>query len=217
MVKARIKSELSTPALCRQVAAWALESADVSRSRRYALISARMFTTFMVEGTIHHLGEKLCATWNQKRGKRRAISFAPLVERHRIVRRMLELPDDSGEHGQIEAMLVRLVTFRDEFAHPKKLICVTELCASAVEELQYPRFSIEDEINSHQVRTDYDRFESYCKQLLRIGGNLLENAPADAFPHLADREYEAVNLRALLSFSRFDSGNTKHLETWGEI
>ena len=66
MLNRTIEKTLRTPAVARNVVQWAMKSvATTPNGSYYALITAKVFTAFMFEGTVDRLGETLCPTWNQ--------------------------------------------------------------------------------------------------------------------------------------------------------
>jgi hypothetical protein len=59
---------ISTPAMVREVARRAIQRAsDEEKGSFWELVTAKVFTAFMFEGVVHHLGEKLSPEWNAPR------------------------------------------------------------------------------------------------------------------------------------------------------
>lgn len=121
MLNRTIEKTLGSPAVARNVVQWATKSAaTISNGSYYALITAKVFTAFMFEGTVDRLGEILCSTWNQ-RGPRPSHELArqPLAERHKAVRGFLQMDNSGREYQDLSLLVDRLLIFRDSFAHPK--------------------------------------------------------------------------------------------------
>src|SRR5579872_3095941 len=145
MIARTTSKTLSTPAVARSTARWAIDSsARNPTGSYYALVTANVFTAFMFEGVINHLGEKLCSTWNElrirevrgwiarcrlllrrafgcKEDKKTPLAREPLAEKHKAVRCLLKLDNGGKEYQEIRRAVNRIFRFRDSFAHPKIL------------------------------------------------------------------------------------------------
>ena len=202
---------ISTPAVARQAVGWALKSAaDTPNGSYFALIAAKVFTAFMFEGIIHHLGEKLCPNWNDpivgpdNKNPRPALARQPLAERHKAVRRLLGLVNSDRQYQEIQSLAARLTLFRDCFAHPKEHhVIINDYVQSELESM--PDIAWEAEINAQQIEGDYQEPETYCLRLLDAAASLLESTDADGwsvwqqrFPHLSNLKLEAAYLKGFL-------------------
>ena len=66
----------------------------------------------MFEGAIDYLGETLCPTWNISSSRpNKAASRQPLAERHKAVRRLLNLDNGNKEYDDIRAIVDGFPTF----------------------------------------------------------------------------------------------------------
>jgi hypothetical protein len=212
MIKRTVEKTLSTPAVARNTVRWAMRSAaSVQTGSYYALITARVFTAFMFEGVVDHLGEKLCSTWKQPNQRRNvALARQPLAERHKAVRRFLQLDNGIKQYQDISRIVDRLLTFRDSFAHPK--VC-RELIQDAVQsDLEaIPGIAWEPEVDANAatvVERDYQELERYSIELLDIAAACLEQTLREGwivwqqkYPHLANLDLEAAYLRGFLHSS----------------
>ena len=67
MIARTIDKTISTPAVARNGSSWALRSAaSVSNGSDYAAITEKIFTAFMFGGVVHHFGETLCSSANNR-------------------------------------------------------------------------------------------------------------------------------------------------------
>jgi hypothetical protein len=221
-----IDKTLSTSAVACKTAHWAIESAaENPNGSYYALITARVFTAFIFEGVINHLGETLCPTWNELRSRevrcwiarcraflRRAVGCMedkkpplarePLAEKHKIIRRLLKLDNGGREYQEIQPSVHRAFKFRDGFAHPKLLQETVEDSVQSPDFAPMPAIAWESEIDASLIESDYKQLETYCTSLLHAAADLLEStASRKEYPHLADLEFEAAQLRRFLHSS----------------
>jgi hypothetical protein len=214
MIERTIDKRLSTPAVARQTARWAIRSVAQNPIGSYhALITAKVFTAFMFEGVINHLGERLCPTWNDPRparasGKcRPSLSREPVDQKHKSVRQFLDLDNSGGQYQCIRPIVGRLFRFRDCFAHPKALQDSKE---DRVESDLTPIPSIgwENDIVAPQVARDYEEIETYCISMLDTAAARLESTyqsgwdvAQEKYPHLANLKLEAACLKGFLHSS----------------
>jgi hypothetical protein len=206
MLKRTIEKTVNTPAYARITARWALRSAATTPTGSYyPLITAKIFTAFMFEGAIDYLGETLCPTWNTSSSRpNRAPAWQPLAERHKAVRRLLNLDNGNREYDDIRAIVDRLFRFRDSFAHPKVLEqtiqdSVPNAMAAA------PEIAWEAEVDATLVQSDFDTLEAYSVGLLDTAADCLESVLErgwdewqQKYPHLTDLHLEAAYLRGIL-------------------
>ena len=218
-----IDKTLSTPAVARKTASWAIESAaGKPTGSYYALITGKVFTAFLFEGVVNHLGETLCPTWNEfrsrevhgwiarcrdflcrvlgcKENKKCPLSREPLAEKHRTVRRLLHRKNDGREWQEIQSTVNRVFRFRDSFAHPKVFQETIEDAVQSPDLAAIPPIKWESEIDVLRIEGDYRQVERYCIDLLDAAADLLERADGrEKYPHLADPAFEAVQLRGFL-------------------
>jgi hypothetical protein len=173
MLKRTIEKTVNTPAYARITARWALRSAATTPTGSYyPLITAKIFTAFMFEGAIDYLGETLCPTWNTSSSRpNRAPAWQSLAERHKAVRRLLNLDNGNREYDDIRAIVDRLFRFRDSFAHPKVLEqtiqdSVPNAMAAA------PEIAWEAEVDATLVQSDFNTLEAYSGRAARHGCGL---------------------------------------------
>ena len=180
-------------------------AANIPNGSYYALITAKVFTAFMFEGVVNHLGEKLCSTWNKSDpSPKKALARQPLTERHKKVRRFLQLDNSGRQYEDISVLVDRLLKFRDSFAHPK--ICQQIIQDSVRTEFAaIPSIEWETEIEAAKIECDYQEIEKYAIYLLDTAAACLENTFAQgwdawqqAYPHLGDLRLEAAYLRGFL-------------------
>jgi hypothetical protein len=186
-------------------------AAKIPTGQYYALITAKVFTAFMFEGVIHHLGEKLCSTWNQGP---KPLAFRDLSKRHKAIHCFLQLDNSGAEYQHIGPLVSRLVEFRDSFAHPK--VCQQVIEDSVQSELAaIPDIAWEAEVDASNIEREYQELENYCRELLETAATRLEDTdkrgyPAwlAAYPHLVkpfNPPLEAAYLRAFLFSPRYTS------------
>src|ERR1700682_2106861 len=175
MIKRTIEKTLSTPAVARNTVQWAMKSAaSIPIGSYYALITAKIFTAFMFEGVVDHLGEILSSTWKQPDpGRNNALARRPLAERHKAVRRFLQLDMDGRQYFDISILVERRLTFRDSCAHPK--VCQQIIQDSVQSDLAaIPRIAWEPEIDAAKIEGDYRELERYSISLLDTAAARLE-------------------------------------------
>ena len=211
MIERTTKKWLSTPAVARHTARWAIESAASNPAGSYyALITAKVFTAFMFEGVVDHLGEILCSTWNNPRPRtnnrcpKSALSHGKLVEKHKTVRCLLQLANSSSEYQDIQLLVDRLLRFRHSFAHPKAHQQTIQDCVQS-NLAAIPGIAWETEIDTAKIKDDYQKLETYSRSLLDKAAACLENTLEQGldfwqqkYPHLGDLHREAVFLKGFL-------------------
>jgi len=205
------EKHLSTPAAARAAARWAITTAAIEPNGSfYALLTARVFTAFMFEGVVHHLGETLCPVWGKPRPRsdgqreRPPLERQSVEERHKVVRRLLRMHNGGTEYQAIRMVVGRIVLFRDRFAHPKAhQQTVKDYVESELARL--PDIDWEAEITMAQVESDYQQVEEYCTMLLNVAADLLEEAYTSGwdvwrqrYPHLPYLRSHAGYLRVFL-------------------
>jgi hypothetical protein len=204
---------VSAPALARNVASWAIKSAVSSPANKYALITAKVFTAFMVEGTVDLVGERLCSTWKSlPENGRTALARQPLEDRHKKVRGLLGLDNSGCEYREIRLLVGPLITFRDSFAHPKLHRETTQdRVPSGVEAIPEIPWEKHD---AAKIEADFQALEKYSQSLLDSAAACLERALADvsdlarqAYPHLQNLNLEAAQLRDLLRSESWSFSN----------
>jgi len=204
-------SRIVTAAVARRIARREVEAAvETPIGSSDKLIIARVFTTFMFEGTIHHLGETLCPTWNDQRQRARPFAYEPVVDRHKRVRRLLRLDNSGNEYKRIEAIINDLIDFRDSFAHPKVIEEATHYDGPPPEITKLPVVGWEGEVQVEKMRGDYDQVEAYCISLLDCAADILANDLAsggwtlvlERYPHLKQFNLTVAQLRGFLHVSR---------------
>jgi hypothetical protein len=214
MIHRTIEKNLSTPAVARQTARWAMRSASNNpNGSYYALITAKVFTAFMFEGVVDHLGEILCSTWSEpgpgpnNQGQRTRLARQPLVERHKAVRRLLQLDNGSRQYQDIHGLVGRVLSFRDSFAHPKG---IQETVWDSVQSdlSAIPDIAWETEVDAAKIENDLQELENYSMSLLDSAAASLDDTLAKGwdvwqqrYPHLTDLHLEAACLRGFLHSS----------------
>jgi hypothetical protein len=205
MINRTIDKTVSTPAFARLTVHWAIRSADKNPTDGYyPLITARVFAAFMFEGTIHHLGEVLCSTWNEPVNGSTAMAREGLNDRHKNVRRFLAMDNGGREYQDVQRIVLPLFSFRDSFAHPKVLQKTIEDRLSC--ELEpMPAIAWETEVSADRVKHDFKQLEDYCLCLTDVASQLLNDTLQSGwddcrqkFPHLADPKLEAAALKGFL-------------------
>jgi hypothetical protein len=216
MIERITDKRVSTPAFARNVVGWAIKSAPSASSPAesdYALITAKVFTAFMVEGTVDHVGERLCSTWNLLPEKK-ALARQSLEERHKTVRGFLGLDNSGGEYQEIRLLIGRLIAFRDSFAHPKlHRETVQDRVPSELDAI--PEIAWEKDRDAAKIEADFRALEKYSQSLLDSAAACLERALADvsdlarqAYPHLQNLDLEAAQLRNFLHSPSWSFSNT---------
>jgi hypothetical protein len=192
-------SDISTS---RLTAGWAIrQAAKKEIGSYYALVTARVFTAFMFEGVIHRLGETLCHTWNEGQPESCPMARRGLNERHKAVRRMLEMNNSGSEYREIRPALDRLFSFRDTLAHPK-------VRHERLDDVIRPSKS-ESEIDGEAIPLEFSCLENYCialvdraaavvKDTLGLGLDVFEQR----FPHLKNPKLATAELAGLLHCPR---------------
>jgi hypothetical protein len=195
---------ISTPAMAREVARRAIQRASYEeRGSFWELVTAKVFTAFMFEGVIHHLGEKLEPQWNSPRERgvsqkpRPALARKPLDVRHRAVRSLLSLDNEGPEYEDIRCLVSRLIEFRDCFAHPKEHRAeIADEVSSEFDAM--PEIAWQPDVRFDTVNGDFDRIETYCGELLKTASDLLKRTYEgwtvwqQKYPHLRDLKLEAA-------------------------
>jgi hypothetical protein len=206
MLKRTIEKTVSTPAYARITARWALRVAAATPSGSYyPLITAKVFTAFMFEGAIDYLGGTLCPNWNASSSvPSRAPARQPLDDRHKAVRRLLDLDNGTKEYADIRALTGRIFRFRDSFAHPKVLEKTIQDSVSN-ELAAAPDIAWEAEVDATLIQSDFDTIEAYSVGLLDTAADCLESVLErgwdewqQKYPHLTDLHLEAAYLRGIL-------------------
>ena len=221
-----VDKTLSTPAVARKTAWWAIESAAGNPTGSYyALVTAKTFTAFMFEGVINHLGETLCPTWNELRSrevrgriarcraflrrvvgrseeKKPPLAREPLRDRHKTIRGFLGRDNSGKEYQEIQPAVKRTFRSRDGFAHPKLFQKTIEDSVQSPDFAAIPAIAWESEIDASRIESDYKQMETYCFDLLDTAADLLESPDSrEKYPHLADLELAAAQLRRFLHSS----------------
>jgi hypothetical protein len=181
---------ISVPAQARYTVQWALKSAAAtSIGGYYAVLTAKVFTAFMFEGVIHHLGQILCSTWDGRK---------PIKERHKAVRSILKLDNGGEEYQAIKPVIDRIFAFRDLFAHPKEHRQTIE--AGQRSELEKTLSSELPEVDLAEAKRDYKKVFDYCEGLLDAAADLVRKSD-----HGSERaRLEADLLRNLLRVTRWN-------------
>jgi hypothetical protein len=201
---------------------WALESAtQIEKGSYYALITAKVFTIFMFEGVIHHLGETLSPSWSERIGKKPVAARESLPDRHKTVRRLLGRSNDASDFQSIQTLVQRLTDFRDSLAHPK---VVRETFKRTVKSPDEAKMELGLTFDASEVPGDFKRLEAYSLELVDTAAALLETTDWDEgrakYPHLQDLEFEAGQLRCVLHISASYSGSSRilaHTPSQGQV
>jgi hypothetical protein len=199
-----------TPTTALHLAEWAIESAStVATGQLYPLITARVFTAFMIEGTTNQLGEVLCADWDTAPNasadeKKRALAWQKFPEGHRKVRSMLGLSNQSQDYEEIRKLLSGLIVFRDSFAHPKVLpVNSTIAIDEGMDWPPIPQADWEKDLDLAKTKTEYETACKYRRDLVLAAAELLENVGyQDAglkFPHLRYGDIEPIAAKLKIS------------------
>lgn len=203
--------ELYTPAIARKTAMWAIKSAETTvENSDYALITARVFTAFMVEGVIQHIGAQTYRDWKKDRktsrgSKKPSLERSGFVDQHKFIRKRIGLTNSSQDYREAQDLFERLMNFRDQFAHPKLINHppIKESVSSRDERL--PDIAWENDVKLDIVKPGFKTAENYCISLLKDSAQFLESEHRkgqvyclEHYPHHHDLEHSAVSLRLFL-------------------
>ena len=202
---------VSTPAAAREVARRAIQRAsDEEKGSFWELVTARVFTAFMFEGVVHHIGGKLSPTWDAQRERgagqkaRPALAREPLDVRHKAVRSLLDLDNGGSEYEDIRCLVKRLIKFSDSFAHPKEHhAAIADEVPSEFDAM--PEIAWQPEVRFDTASGDFYRIEAYCDELLKTASDLRRRTYDEEwtvwqqkYPHLRDLKLEAALFRGFL-------------------
>lgn len=195
--------ETNNPIYAKKVAYHALEQARTTESgQTLNLITTKVFLAFMMEGIVDHLGRTLDREWDTANGKRRPRSRSMnFYEKHKFVRKLLGMSNGNADFRELtNNTLAPLFSFRDSFAHPKKEVSTFEHMVTEGQE-QFPVSDWETTLTVEALSADYQKLDSYCRNLLSVAADLLEQCGQNGmsfykkYPHLGDSRYAVSGLR----------------------
>ena len=168
---------LPTVSYARATANWALSHAQDSPglNQKYALITANVFTAFMVEGTLSHIGALLFHDWYKPKKNKEAAEDTSLTAKHGKIRSIIHLNDYPLE--ETKKIIKELKEFRDSFAHPKVRSENFSETYNPESLNSIPLVGWEKQLDLEIRMSVFERLENYCEQLCHKAADFLESYP----------------------------------------